>query len=90
MELRGIKSIPDYTLATTEAEMVFPIDVQQLFVQGLEPYAMRTKGMDRGEVNAAISEYERLQSKKIKEMTTRYETAMYMEYPEETSTDLTF
>lgn len=47
MELRGIKSIPDYTSGTTEAEMVFPLDVQQLFVQGLEPYAMRTKGMER-------------------------------------------
>jgi len=90
LELRGIKSIPDYTTNTTEAEMVFPLDVQQLFVQGMEPYAMRTKWMDRNEVNAAIAEYERLQTKKIKEMTTRYETAMYMEYPEETSSDLTF
>jgi len=43
LELRGIKSIPDYTTNTTEAEMVFPLDVQQLFVQGMEPYAMRTK-----------------------------------------------
>lgn len=89
IELRGIKSIPDYSLSTTEAEMVFPLDVQQLFVQGMEPYAMRTKGMDRNEINAAIGEYERLQTKKIKEMTTRYETAMFMLYPESSSTELT-
>lgn len=69
--------------------MVFPLDVQQLFVQGMEPYAMRTKGMDRNEINAAIGEYERLQTKKIKEMTTRYETAMFMLYPESSSTELT-
>lgn len=89
MELRGIKSIPDYTTGTTEAEMVFPLDVQQLFVQGLEPYVMRSKGMERGEVNAAIAEYERLQSKKIREMTTRYETADFSSYPEESGTELT-
>jgi hypothetical protein len=43
MELRGIKSIPDYSIDTAEENMIFPLDVQQLFVQGLEPYIMRTK-----------------------------------------------
>lgn len=82
LELRGIKSVPDYTLSTTEAEMKFPVDVQQLFVQGLEPYAMRSKGMDRNDVNASIIEYERLLTQKIKEMTTRHESADFFTYPE--------
>jgi hypothetical protein len=68
--------------------MVFPLDVQQLFVQGLEPYVMRTKGMDRGEVNASVAEYERIKTQKIKEMTTRYETAEYFQYPNTTEPDL--
>lgn len=49
--------------------MKFPVDVQQLFVQGLESYALRSKGMDRAEVNSALTEFERLQKRKVSEMT---------------------
>ena len=87
LELRWIKSIPDYTLSTTESDMVFPVDVQQLFVQWLEPYALRSKGMDRNEINSAISEYERIKTQKIKEMTTRHESADYMLYPDQITSD---
>lgn len=83
LELRGIKSIPDYTLSTTESEMVFPLDIQQIFVQWLEPYVMRTKWMDRNEINASIAEYERLKKQKIKQMTARLESAWYMLYPDQ-------
>lgn len=69
----------------TEAQMTFPVDVQQLFVQGLESYALRSKGMDRSEVNASLTEYERLLKRKVSEMASRTDTADYMTYPTESS-----
>jgi len=82
IELRWIKNIADYTMATTEAEMILPYDVQNTLVQGLEPYVMRSKWMERWEVNWAIAEYERVLRNKIKEMTERVETAWEMSYPD--------
>lgn len=43
--------------------------------------------MDRSEVNAAISEYERIKTQKIREMTTRHESADFMLYPDQITSD---
>lgn len=90
IKLTWLRKIPDYTLATTEADIKLPIDVHQTLVYWLVVHALENK---RVEENLIISAENRRKEKRleaIRSLETRVETPLLLKYPDEVSDEIRF
>lgn len=66
-----VKKIPDYTLASTEAEMMIPIDQQQALTYALIVHWHYNKGSDDSTINNAEIRWEKKRKEAINQLETR-------------------
>jgi len=83
IKLTGIKKIPDYTIATTEAEMRFPIDVHTALVYGLCVSAREARADEPALITNAENTWRMKRTEAIKSLEFRTVSPVTMNYPEE-------
>lgn len=82
ISITGIRNVPDYTLATTEDEMIIPLDQQELLVYGLIPYIFDMKTM-ASESMAARQRYFDMKQMMINNLTERVIAPFQNQYPDD-------
>lgn len=87
IKLTWIRKIPDYTIATTEAEMKIPVDFQRLLIWACIPSALMAKRVDDNTVQKAQNDYDSKKITAIHEMSARKEWPITMEYPDQQEND---
>ena len=87
IKLTGIRKIPDYTIATTEAEMKIPVDFQRLLIWAIMPLALMAKRVDENTIQKAEITYESKKAVALQNMSTRKEWPVFMTYPPQYETD---
>ena len=87
IKLSGIRKIPDYTIATTEAGMKIPVDFQRLLIWACIPNALMAKRVDDNTVQKAQNDYESKKTVAIQNLSQRKEWPITMEYPDSVSND---
>lgn len=85
IELSGLRNIVDWTIDADEAEMRIPVDFQRVLVYGLMPRALTSKGADLNEVLGWETHYKTEREAALKNMSNRVDTAVQMNYPDETA-----
>lgn len=83
IKLTGIKKISDYTIATTEAEMKFPIDVHTALVYGMCVHAREARADEAWLIQSAEATWIRKRTEAIKSLEFRTISPVTMNYPEE-------
>jgi hypothetical protein len=84
--VRGIKNIPDYTTATTEADLRIPVTYQHILIQGTLPYVYKRIG-DIEKSNFEQAEYIRKRTEVIRELWNRVIGPSFMKIPETRQND---
>ena len=80
--ITGIRNIPDYTLSSTEADMIIPLDQQNLLVYGLIPYIFDMKTMANENI-AAVNKYESMKQAMISNLSERVIAPFQNQYPDD-------
>lgn len=80
--ITGIRNIPDYTALTTEADMVIPLDQQELLVYGLIPYVYDMKSM-AAESQAASAKYDGMKQAMISNLSDREIAPFFNQFPDD-------
>lgn len=80
IELKGIKSILDYTITTTEDNIKIPLYLHDVLVQGLLPYIHRAEWR-KDEASFEEKNYFTRRDLAVKKFTDRNNWAFYMNYP---------
>jgi len=83
IKLTWIRKIPDYTLATTEAEMKIPVDQQQALVFWLMIDWYFNKWVDDNTINNAEARWIRKRDEAISQLSNRVENPTTFELPNE-------
>lgn len=81
IKLTWIRKIPDYTIATTEANLKLPVDFQRLLIWSVIPFALMAKRSDNNTIQKAQNDYEKKKLVAIQNMSARKEWPITMEYP---------
>ena len=87
IKLTWIRKIPDYTIATTEANMKIPVDFQRLLIWACIPSALMAKRVDNNQIQKAQQDYEDKKTVAIQNMSARKEWPITMEYPNNINND---
>ena len=85
IELKGIKSIPDYTTTTSEANIRIPLYLHDVLVQWLLPYIHRAEWR-KDEASFEEKEYNERRDLAVKKFTDRSNWPYYMSYPTDVDT----
>ena len=80
IELKWIKKIVDYTIATLEWSMVIPVDHHEVLVQWMLPYIYKAKAQN-AEAVSEKQEYIRQRTQSVRELADRNISPLYMDYP---------
>lgn len=88
MKLTWIRNITDYTIDTTEADMIIPSDYQRVLLMWVIPYALMSKRADNNDVQKAQNDYEAKLATAIMNLASRKEWPITMEYPVENESDI--
>lgn len=87
-KVQGIRKIPDYTLSTTEAEMMIPVDQQRAMIYGLAVFGLFNKKADENIIASAEARWERKKQEAIKSMESRDIGTTKFEYPSDESDEI--
>jgi len=82
IELKGIKSIVDYTILTTEPNIWIPLYLHDVLVQWLLPYIHRSEWR-KDEASFEIKEYERKRDLAVNKFKNRATWPHFLNYPNE-------
>lgn len=82
LKLTGIRNIADYTISTTESEMIIPVDYHDVLMYWVFPYALMTKRVDNNEIQKAQNDYAIAERDALNALMNRKEWPIIMEYPE--------
>lgn len=80
--LTGIRNIKDYTALTTEAQMIIPLDQQQMLIKGLNEYAYLSKN-DPERAMGARSYYITMRDEACRRLANRVESPFENVYPDD-------
>lgn len=83
LKLTWIRNIIDYTIITTEAEMIIPSDYQEVLLLWVIPYALMTKRVDNNEIVKAQQDYNNAEAEALMNLSSRIEWPTIFRYPEE-------
>ncbi len=82
IRIRGIRKIPDYTLSTTEAEIMLPVDIQSTLVYGLCVSWHENKWSEESLIINSENRYDKKRMEAIKGLDTTDDEVTYFTYPE--------
>lgn len=80
IQLKWIKSIPDYTDATTEAEIKLPVYLHQVLVQWILPYIHRSERR-KDEASFEEKKYREDRDLAVKKFSSRVQAPYYLSLP---------
>ena len=81
LKLTWICNIKDYTVSTTQAQMIIPVDYHYVLMLWVIPFALMTKRADNNEVIKAQNDYNNAETEAIFTLTNRKEWPITMGYP---------
>lgn len=90
IKLTWIKKIADYTIDTTEAQMIIPVDFQRLLIWAIIPFALMAKRVDDNQIQKAQNDYEIKKATALQNMAARKEWPVFMKYPNNQSDEIIF
>jgi len=79
IKIEGIKSISDYSISTSEADMVIPFDQHETLLQGLVAYMFQDQQQQQEYINA-VQIYESMKINTTKVMSDRVQKPYYAGY----------
>ena len=85
IRLRGIKTIVDYTITTTEANVKIPLYLHDTLVQGCFQYIHRAEGR-KDEASFEIKEYEKRRDLAVDKFKNRSTWPHFLSYPDDLET----
>lgn len=88
LKLIWIRNIVDYTIDTTEDEMIIPIDEIEVLMLWVIPYALKTKRAEQWEILKAEQEYKTAEIEALQTMSARVEWPIFMNYPTTQTDDI--
>jgi len=83
VQIKWIKSIPDYSVWWTEASIKLPSYLHSVLVTGLAPYIRRSEWNESKGINAQV-EYERQRDLAVEKFKNRFTSPLFMNYPDGT------
>ncbi len=85
IELKGIKTIPNYTITTTESNIKIPLYLHDVLVQWGLPYIHKSEGR-KDEASYETKEYERRRDLAVNKFKNRSTWPHFMSFPDELET----
>ena len=82
IQVKWTKKIPDYTISTTEANIIIPVDHHEILAQGILPYIYKAQWKLQ-ESSFEKWEYERQRDTVVRELSDRNLSPIYLTYPDE-------
>lgn len=82
LKLIWIRNITNYTINSTEAELIIPVDYHDVLMLWVIPFALMTKRAENGEIVKAQQDYINAENEALMNMSSRIEWPITMLYPE--------